>query len=47
MKQMAEGNWDELSTFYLIKITNLWKIITKTNNVNIIIVIFQGNKEEL
>jgi len=44
---MAEGNWDDVSTFYLIKITNLCKIITKTNNVNIVIVIYPGNKEEL
>lgn len=28
-----------LAFFYLIKITNLWKIITKINNVNIIIIL--------
>lgn len=44
---MAEGNWDDVSTSYLVKITNFWKIITKNNNVNIIIVIYPGHKEEL
>ena len=28
-----------LAFFYLIKVTNLWKIITKINNVNIIIIL--------